>query len=88
MGVFRMINADNSWDNIETEHECLADLYQDLSDTGAVLCSKLITRRGEHSGERIVVRRIGMIITPRRFVSVEDATIRFVEGPSTEVSHD
>ena len=80
MGVFKVTNFDGTWDNIETNHTCLANLFDDLRDTGAILCSKLRTRRGDTAGERVVTGRTGAIITTKSFATIEDATILFVEA--------
>lgn len=78
MGVFKATRPGGVFDNIETEHDCLADLAEALR-AGPVLGSVLETRRGVGPGERIVTGRRGIIMTGASFTTIEDAPVRFVE---------
>lgn len=80
MGVFQCWRENGTFDNVETEHETLAGLYGDLKENGLVIGSILVTRASDTPGLRWVVRRKGVIVTPRAYAQITDCTIRFAES--------
>ena len=80
MGVFLIKRTGRDWhENVETAHDCVADLHAELAEHGMILGSYLWT---EKIGPRLfrVIKRDGIIITKAGLEWATEPTVRFEEA--------
>ena len=78
MGVFLGRDPFGRWDNFEAAEDCIADFMATMKAEGHVIVDMLRTRRSDNPGVREVYARIPAAVFPGRFISIENATCRFV----------
>ncbi|MEM6467762.1 MAG: hypothetical protein AAF679_14855 [Pseudomonadota bacterium] len=84
MAVFRCFRPNGDWDNLETDHESLDELWADLSEKGSIFGQILDSKRTSERGVREVIGRRPVIVSARAYTLIEDPTVRFVEYEEEE----